>query len=269
MADVRFLLSGDTSITVEFGNEISEEINAKIRAFSIALENSNVKGITELVPTYRSVMVHYNPGIISYKSLLGKMQALLGELDNIVIPPSDVLEIPVLYGGEMGPDIGFVAENAKKTEEEVIKIHTSKEYLIYMLGFTPGFTYLGGMSEEIKTPRLSQPRVKIPAGSVGIAGTQTGVYPIDSPGGWQLIGRTPVKMYDPDRETPILPKAGQYIKFNSITQEEYDKIAAEVEKGTYICKTYPKGGKPKEEPKAEKAEKPKAEKPKTAKGGKK
>ena len=164
-------------------------------------------------------------------------------MDKVEIPPSDVLEIPVLYGGEMGPDLAFVAQNAGISEEEVVKIHTSTEYLIYMLGFTPGFTYLGGMSDKIATPRLKQPRVKIPAGSVGIAGKQTGVYPVDSPGGWQLIGRTPVKMYDPDREVPILPQAGQYIKFKAVSQAEYDKIAEEVAKGTYKCASWPHKGK--------------------------
>jgi len=240
MADVKFLLTGDTSLTVEFGNEISEAINTQIRAFNIALQNSKIPGIVETVPTYRSLMIHYDPGVILYKPLVSKLQALLGQLDKIEIPPSEVLEIPVLYGGEMGPDLDFVAQNSGKTPEEVIKIHTSTEYLIYMLGFTPGFTYLGGMSDEIATPRLKTPRVKIPAGSVGIAGSQTGVYPIDSPGGWQLIGRTPVRMYDPDRETPILPQAGQYIKFYPITQKEYDEIAAQEAAGGYVCKRHPR-----------------------------
>ena len=241
MADVRFLLSGDTALTAEFGNEISESINAQIRAFNIALENAKIAGIVETVPTYRSLMIHYDPGVISYNALVKKLQGLLTQLDKIEIPPSDVLEIPVLYGGEeMGPDLKFVAENAGKTEQEVIDIHTSTEYLIYMLGFTPGFTYLGGMDESIAAPRLKQPRVKIPAGSVGIAGKQTGVYPIDSPGGWQLIGRTPVKMYDPNRETPILPQAGQYIKFYAIDKAEYDRIAAEEAAGTYVCKRHPR-----------------------------
>lgn len=240
MADVKFLLTGDTSLTVEFGNEISEAINSSIRAFNIALSQSNIPGIVETVPTYRSLMVHYDPGVIRYDALVKRMSTLMDKLDQIEIPPSEVLEIPVLYGGEEGPDLEFVAEHNGKTTKEVIEIHTSQEYLIYMLGFTPGFTYLGGMSEEIATPRLKTPRVKIPAGSVGIAGAQTGVYPIDSPGGWQLIGRTPVRMYDPDRETPILPEAGQYIKFYSITKAEYDKIAAEVAAGTYVCKRYPR-----------------------------
>ncbi len=240
MPDVRFLLTGDTSLSAEFGNEISESINAQIRAFTIALEKSGVPGIVELVPTYRSCMIHYDPGIISYRALTKRLEGLLGQLGSIEIPPSDVLEVPVLYGGEMGPDLAFVAEHAGISEQEVIDIHTSTEYLIYMLGFTPGFTYLGGMSDKIETPRLKQPRVKIPAGSVGIAGKQTGVYPIDSPGGWQLIGRTPVKMYDPNRETPILPKAGQYIKFRAIDQAEYGEIAAQAENGEYVCRTHPR-----------------------------
>ena len=175
MADVRFLLTGDTSVTVEFGNEISTEINAKIRAFNIALQQSKIPGIVETVPTYRSLAVHYDPEAILYGPLVKKLKGLLGQLDSIQIPPSDVLEIPVLYGGEEGPDIEFVAEHNGKTVQEVIDIHTSTEYLIYMLGFTPGFTYLGGMDEAIATPRLKTPRVLIPGGSVGIAGAQTGV----------------------------------------------------------------------------------------------
>ncbi|MBQ7147101.1 MAG: 5-oxoprolinase subunit PxpB [Lachnospiraceae bacterium] len=238
MEQVRFLLTGDTSLSVEFGNEIKESINHDIRAYKIALEKAEIPGIVETVPTYRSLMVHYNPRIIRNGELREKLEKLLSEMGDIEIPPSPVLEIPVLYGGEMGPDLPFVAENAGLSEEEVIRIHSGTEYLIYMLGFTPGFTYLGGMSDKIATPRLQQPRVKIPAGSVGIAGSQTGIYPIDSPGGWQLIGRTPLKMYDPNRETPILPEAGQYMKFYPIDQAEYDRILKEVEEGRYQLKTH-------------------------------
>ena len=183
MSEVRYLVSGDSSVCVEFGNEISPDINRKIRAFKIAVEKSGIPGIVETVPTYRSLLVHYKPEVIGYKAITEKFKSLMGTLDNIEIPPPTVIEIPVLYGGEMGPDIENVASHNGKTVEEVIKIHTSQEYLIYMIGFIAGFPYLGGMSKEIATPRLKEPRVKIDGGSVGIAGEQTGIYPLDSPGG--------------------------------------------------------------------------------------
>lgn len=242
MQDVRFLTTGDTSLLVEFGNEISTEINARIRAFNIALAQKGIPGIVETVPTYRSLTVHYRPEIIRYEKLRDALKGLLGSLDEVEIPPASVVEIPVLYGGDMGPDIDFVAEHNHKTVEDVIKIHSAPEYLIYMLGFTPGFPYMGGMNPEIATPRLTSPRVKIPGGTVGIAGSQTGVYPIDSPGGWQLIGRTPLKLYDAQRETPILLQAGQYVKYRPINRVEYDDIAAQVAAGGYAVKAYSKEG---------------------------
>ncbi len=128
-----------------------------------------------------------------------------------------------------------ISQKMRFNEEEVIKIHTSKDYLIYMLGFLPGFSYLGGLDERIHTPRLANPRIRIPAGSVGIGGSQTGIYPLDSPGGWQLLGLTPVKTYDPERENPILFEAGDYIRFVPVSEEEYLKIKEQVENGTYEC----------------------------------
>lgn len=240
MSEVRYLVAGDSAVCVEFGNEISPEINKKIRAFKIAVEKSDIPGIVETVPTYRSLLVHYHPEVIGFKALTEKFDKLMGSLSSIPIPPPTVIEIPVLYGGEMGPDIENVAEHNHKTVEEVIKIHTSEEYLIYMIGFIAGFPYLGGMSKEIATPRLKSPRVKIEGGSVGIAGEQTGIYPVASPGGWKLIGRTPLKLYDADREKPVLLEAGQYIKFAAVTEEEYKKIEKEVEDGTYKYVVYDK-----------------------------
>lgn len=240
MGEVRYLVAGDSAVCVEFGNEISPEINKKIRAFKIAVEKSEIPGIVETVPTYRSLLVHYHPEVIGFKALTEEFDKLMGSLSSIPIPPPTVIEIPVLYGGEMGPDIENVAEHNHKTVEEVIKIHTSEEYLIYMIGFIAGFPYLGGMSKEIATPRLKSPRVKIEGGSVGIAGEQTGIYPVASPGGWQLIGRTPLKLYDVDREKPVLLEAGQYIKFTAVTEEEYKKIEKEVEDGTYKYVVYDK-----------------------------
>jgi TIGR00370 family protein len=233
LATPRFLLNGDTAVSAVFGDRISEEVNQTIRAFQLLLTERKVPGIVETVPTYCSLMIHYDPDRISCDRLLGTLKELAASIDTAALPPSEVLEIPVLYGGEMGPDLAHVAENAGISEEEVVKRHSAPEYLIYMLGFTPGFTYLGGLDPSIETPRLKTPRVSIPAGSVGIAGKQTGIYPIASPGGWQLIGRTPVRMYDPLRETPILPRAGQYIHFFPINEEEYRKIEAEIEAGSY------------------------------------
>lgn len=240
MSDVRYLVSGDCGLCVEFGNEISPDINKKIRAFKIAIEKSDIDGIVETIPTYRSLLVQYRPEKIRFKELTEKFEGLMGSLDNIEIPPPTVIEIPVLYGGEMGPDIENVAEHNHKTVEEVIKIHTSEEYLIYMIGFIAGFPYLGGMSKEIATPRLKSPRVKIDGGSVGIAGEQTGIYPVDSPGGWQLIGRTPLKLYDSEREKPILLESGQYIKFKPVTEQEYHRIEKEVMEHTYQYVVYDK-----------------------------
>lgn len=163
-------------------------------------------------------------------------------MSHVELPPAQVMELPVYYGGDVGPDLSFVAKYNDLKEEEVIRIHTENSYLIYMMGFSPGFPYLGGMSEKIATPRLKEPRFKTPAGSVGIAGSQTGVYSMETPGGWQIIGRTPVKLYDPSRETPILLKAGNYIRFVPITKEEFHEIEQQVKDGSYETKTAPYQG---------------------------
>lgn len=236
----KYMPAGDQALVMEFGNSISEEINSKIRSMVAAIESKGVKGVVELVPTYRSLMIHYNPLQVDYSELVERLKTLEKELGNIELPAPQVIEIPTLYGGKYGPDIENVAKHNQLTVEEVIKIHTSREYLIYMLGFTPGFPYLGGMDERIATPRLQTPRTKITGGSVGIAGGQTGIYPIDSPGGWQLIGRTPVPLYDPQRENPILLKSGNYIIFRSIGEKEYQEIEEAVKKGKYTCQSYPK-----------------------------
>ena len=240
MENVRLLPLGDSGITVEFGNEISETVKSRVTAFAARLEREKTEGILEIVPTYRSASVYYDPSVISYKSLVTLIERVLNTSDKSGHEEKTVVEIPVWYSRESGPDLEFVASHSGKTEDEVIAIHSRPEYLIYMLGFTPGFPYLGGMDESIAAPRLETPRVKIEAGSVGIAGSQTGIYSLDSPGGWRLIGKTPVKLFDIKREKPTLLESGQYLKFVPIGKDEDIKIKELCEKGVYSCKTYKK-----------------------------
>lgn len=233
-------ITGDTSVAVVFGNEISTDINTKIRAFDEALAEEQIDGVYETVPTYCSLTIHYAPEKIRYEALQERLEALLAVAHKAQKLNTIVMEIPVVYGGEYGPDLETVAAHNGMSTEDVIRIHSGAEYLIYMLGFTPGFSYMGGMDESIATPRLKTPRVLIPAGSVGIAGKQTGIYPIDSPGGWQLIGRTPVKLYDAHRDTPILLDAGLHVKFIPIDEAEYKRIETRIEQGRYHCHSYVK-----------------------------
>ncbi|HBD63586.1 MAG TPA: allophanate hydrolase [Clostridiales bacterium] len=239
---IKYLPLGDKALVMEFGNEISKDINAKIRNVMRQLSEVEIFGIEELLPTYRSIMIMYEPLKIEYENLVSKLEMLSDTKAENGEEEIRIVEIPTLYGNEYGPDIEYVADHNHITVDEVIKIHTGTDYLVYMLGFTPGFTYLGGMSEKIATPRLPSPRTAIPAGSVGIAGSQTGMYPSETPGGWQLIGRTPVKLYDPESEPPVLLNAGDYVRYVSVNQQEYDEIQRMVKEGRYEIKIIITGG---------------------------
>lgn len=223
MENVRFLPCGDQAVTVEWGSTIDEHINQQVHAFARKVEALSHPAITEVVPTYRSATVHYRPEVFSYEEL-NQLLAPLAQGSAEEGEELPVVEIPVCYGGEYGPDLEEVAQHCSLTPEEVIARHTAPTYRIYMLGFTPGFPYLGGMDPSIAAPRRKEPRIHIPAGSVGIAGEQTGVYPIVSPGGWQLIGRTPLRLFDPQREQPILLSAGAGIRFVPIDEETFRKM---------------------------------------------
>ena len=220
---------GDSAFTVKAGDGISEEIHRRVFQLFSALERSQKEGITELVPTYDSVCVHYDPAICSGEEMLRFLREL--NLEPSHTPEDEqgrLVRIPVCYGGEYGPDLKNVAEHAGMPEEEVIRIHSGGVYLTFMLGFLPGFAYLGGMDERIACPRLASPRTQIPAGSVGIAGKQTGIYPLSSPGGWQLIGRTPRKLFAFTGENAdFLLSAGDRVQFYPITETEFAEMEAE------------------------------------------
>ena len=218
---------GDCAISIDFGQVIDPKINRHIRQTIERLQALQLDGIIELVPTYCALLLQYDAMLYSYSELCNIIEPTLEqtvtENDNELVT---VVEIPTVYGGEFGPDLGFVASHNNLTEDEVVAIHSGTDYLVYMLGFIPGFTYLGGMDPCIATPRLSSPRTLIPAGSVGIAGAQTGTYPSDSPGGWQIIGRTPVTMYDMSKKQAALLSAGDYVRYVPIDEAEYNRIKA-------------------------------------------
>ena len=230
----KFLPAGDAALVVELGDEISPEINRRVRSLSLALERGGVAGVFDFLPTYRSALVFYDPLAVSAAELQDALTGLLESADEDADSAPQVVHIPALYGGDMGPDIGFVARHAGLTEREVVGMHSGVDYLVYMMGFSPGFAYLGGLDDRLATPRLQSPRAEIPAGAVGIAEAQTGVYPVASPGGWQLIGRTPVDLFDAGREPPALLAVGDYVRFVALEGEaEFREIRRQVEAGEY------------------------------------
>ena len=224
---VQILPSGDSGILVRFGNLITEEINKKVHDLQFILDSNKSIGIIEMVPAYTDLLILYNPSKISFKALNEEIQKAIKTENKTKVQDQRLIKIPTCYEGEYGADLEEVSKNTKLTVDEIIKIHSSTEYLVYMLGFTPGFAYLGGMDERIACPRKKIPRQDIPAGSVGIADKQTGIYPIESPGGWQLIGRTPLNLFDPKREEIFLCKAGDKLQFVPISKKEFESIQKE------------------------------------------
>lgn len=214
---------GDTAVVVEFDTVIGPASHEHVRLLSLYLDHHPIPGMIEYVPAFTTVTVFYDPVVLRYEEAQVKLERAVAQTAEMRLDKKvRTVEIPVCYGGEFGPDLDEVAAHNRLTADEVVRIHSSAEYLVYMIGFAPGFPYLGGMPERIATPRRSSPRLAIPAGSVGIAGMQTGVYPIVTPGGWQLIGRTPVPLFRPDMTPPTLLRAGDTIRFVPITEKEYD-----------------------------------------------
>jgi len=234
MDGIRFLNAGEQGLVAEFGARIDPDVNRRVHRTGALIGAAGIPGIREVVPTYRALLIYFDPLAITRRQLIENVRSLVAGADaGQAEAIARVIEIPVAYGGEHGPDLEFVAGHTGLSPEEVVAIHTSVPYLVYMLGFTPGFPYLGGMSERIAAPRLDQPRTVISGGSVGIAGTQTGIYPVASPGGWRIIGRTPVRLFDSGAAAPFLFAAGDYLQFKVVSAADYAAIGEQVAAGCY------------------------------------
>lgn len=216
---------GDGAIHVQFGQNISKESFERVQSFSFQIQKANDSRIIEFLPTYHSVTLFYGPRA-TYDEMYDLVRDLYDQAQSTTGAAivGRLVEIPVCYGGDYGPDLNYVAEYHGLSPEEVIKRHSEVEYLVYMIGFMPGFPFMGGLDPSLATPRLSKPRTLVPKGSVGIAGQQTGLYPLDSPGGWQLIGRTPLTMFDAGQDPPTLLRSGDWVRFVPISAGQYEQM---------------------------------------------
>jgi inhibitor of KinA len=221
----RIVPAGDSAIIVEFEERIDPGVNARAIACARAIQSAQLPGVRDVVPTYRSVAVYFDPLRTDHDGLVARLEQEAAQPVPATAVDAEPVRIPVCYGGELGPDLEGVASFAGMSESDVVRTHADATYRVFMLGFVPGFAYLGIVDQRIAMPRRSTPRVRVPVGSVGIAGVQTGVYSAETPGGWQLIGRTPVKPFDPSRVEPFLMKAGDAVRFYAIDRAEYDAWA--------------------------------------------
>ena len=217
----RFQFASDQSLIVSFGDKITRQAHEQVLKLLRLLESEPVAGVRNLHPAYCSLLVKFDPRRLRHEELQSTLEQYLSRLAKVTLPEPRVVEIPVCYGGEFGPDLIDVATIHNITREKVIELHTSATYLVYFLGFVPGFAYLGELPDALVTPRLPNPRRKVPAGSVAIAGNQTGVYPVSTPGGWRLLGRTPIAMFRPDRDGLSLLSIGDRVRFMPISVERF------------------------------------------------
>lgn len=215
----------DRAVVVHLGDQIDPPTFRAVSSLAKKLIASPPIGVIEFVPAFTTIAVYYDPLRTSEAELCSSLTSLATTLDWTDGPNPRLVEIPVCYGGELGPDLEFVAQQTGLTPNDVVRIHSEGEYLVHMIGFAPGFPYLGGMSSRIAAPRRSSPRLKIAAGSVGIAGDQTGIYPLETPGGWQLIGRTPLTLFRPEQDPPTLLQAGDIVRFRSITPDQFRQLS--------------------------------------------
>ena len=209
----RLLPLGDSALLVRFGDEIDPGVNQSVHALDALLGADKPAGVIETVPAYATLLVHYDPLALTYAQAADWVNKQMDKVRSAVSRKPRRVEVPVRYGGEQGPDLVFVAAYHQLSVQEVLRIHTSSEYIVYMMGFTPGFPYMGKLDDLIATPRLETPRTRVAAGSVGIAGAQTGIYPIDSPGGWRIIGRTKLQLFDLQMDPAFLFSPGDTVQF--------------------------------------------------------
>ena len=234
MKEYEILPVGDQAVLIEFGNVIDEEINKKVIMISNSIRNHSITGVIDVLSSYRSVMVFYDNSKTNFFRLKKTIKKISITKDNSTDVKARKLLIPVCYEDEYSIDLYDMESALGLSKDEIISIHAECEYKVYMLGFLPGFVYLGGLDKRIHMPRLVTPRTTIPERSVGIGGNQTGVYPMESPGGWRLIGKTPVDFYNPQKAEPILCQPGDYIQFFKITSSEYKAIRTDVQQGNYV-----------------------------------
>lgn len=220
----RFQPASDESLLVYFGQQITIEAHEKVRRLLRLLESEPISGVRNLHPAYCSVLIKFDALKWRHEELEKKLREYLERLEEVHLPQPGKVEIPVCYGGEFGPDLNDVAAMHEMTPEQAIQLHSSKSYLVYFLGFAPGFAYLGELPKSLVTPRLATPRKRVPAGSVGIAGNQTGVYPFATPGGWRLLGRTPLAMFRADRKELSRLSIGDRVRFVPISRERFGEL---------------------------------------------
>jgi inhibitor of KinA len=215
---------GDRSLLIRVGEGISRECHAEVFRLFHLLTSQKPDHILSVHPAYDSLLLTFDPAAAGPDGTAETIRALIRQKDAVILPEPRTVEIPVCYEPEMAPDLGDVAGHNGLSVEEVIRIHARSEYLVYFLGFSPGFPYLGDLPKELATPRLKTPRLRVPAGSVAVGGSQTGIYPVDSPGGWRLIGRTPLPLFSPERDRPTLLEMGDRVHFVPITVKEFDDL---------------------------------------------
>jgi KipI family sensor histidine kinase inhibitor len=211
---------GDRSLLVELGEKISPDVNRRVQELMLRLQQARLPGVREFAPGYRSLLVVFDPLTLSPSELKARITDVGGRPDSARLPQAKLLTVPVFYGGDYGPDLEWVAGHLGISTDEVIRLHTETMYRVYMIGFTPGYPYMGELPAALAVPRRSTPRTRVPKGSVGIAQRQTGIYSVESPGGWQIIGWTPIELFDPTRQLPSLLEMGDKVKFEAVRQVE-------------------------------------------------